>query len=158
MIRFSFTITLLYCLFTNVVAQNNAITTKLLSSEPNEIYGVDYPSVFEYDNQNRVSRVIQTDNYGQTTEISASYGDNTITVSNSRERYDFTLQDGRITKSEQTRHGRSYVDQIYTYTYDNNGKIIHIYREVPPETDRNTAYDRLQPASAQWRSRTAYLH
>lgn len=134
-------LTLVCCLFMNVVAQNNAVAIKLLSSEPSEISGEDRPSSFEYDSQNRVSRVLQTNKRGEAMEISVSYGDNSIIVNNSRERYESTLQNGHVIMDVQYRQGRTSIDEICKYTYDSNGKIIQIYREVPPETSRNTTYD-----------------
>lgn len=125
----------------STMAQNNAVTIKLLSSEPNEISGENRPSTFEYDDNNRVSRIVQTNKDGEAMEISVSYSDNSIIVNNSRERYEATLQNGHIVEDIQYRQGRTSIDEIYTYTYDSNGKIIHINREVPPETSRNTTYD-----------------
>ena len=89
---------MLYCFFIGIVAQNNAVTIKLLSSEPSEIFGEDYPSPFEYDSENRVSRVLQTNKYGEALETSVNYGDNAIIVNNARERYELIRKELTVRK------------------------------------------------------------
>lgn len=129
--------------------QDHSVAVKLLSSEPSRVYANvyhAYPSSYEYDDDNRVRRVFQTNKYGGQIEIAVDYGINEIVVTISEnsievDKWVMTLENGRVIKDERFRDRSTTVDEIYTYTYDGNGKITHIDREVPVETDRNMSYE-----------------
>lgn len=129
-------------------AQNNSVAIKLLSSEPSEKYENDLPSTYEYDSENRVSRIQRTTRYGESEEITVEYSENQIVVNittygweTEYDKWVMTLENRKVIKDERFRHGSTTADEICTYTYDSNGKITHIEREVPVETDRNMSYD-----------------
>ena len=130
-------------------AQDHSVTVKLLSSETSFIYANVYhanPSYYEYDSDNRVSRIIQTNRFGEPAEITIDYGTYEIVVTVKEnnieiDKWVMTLENDIIVKDERYRYQSASVDEICTYTYDSNGKITHIEREVPEETDRNMSYD-----------------
>lgn len=130
-----------------LMAQNHAVSVKLLSATPNESrFGstsfFDYPMTYEYDSENRVCKISRSD--GQITEITTlEYGPDIISADVTIESYNLEtwkmyIEDNRIVKDEWIREGR--LSEMFLYTYNDQDQIVKIERQVPVEPERNMTF------------------
>lgn len=134
------------------IAQNHSVGMKLLSTDitPIDIYrtfklGRDLPMEFEYDSENRVTKITQGNNGYLIGDMSIEYGSNEIRVklddyySSDEWEWISTLENDHIVKEVCYRDNE--LREIILFTYDSQDQIIHIERDCPEERDRNMSYD-----------------